>query len=231
MILFFKHLGLTTTECSITYGSQPIFNGFFKLFIGAVADKFQRHLEMMLVFSLLSVILLSCLLLVPPVAVKYHPDPVWNGTLYYVCTRHGKSNLFYVECSVQNASRTCPIISKSNLDKHQWWYLFLDLSAAKLYLLEQTRMIENCVQTSVFNLLTNSISVNGQVYDIANQHTRFCKHFICEETLSHRDSPTGNQDISRIKYTRSANFTKLCRRHRATSTTNGMNLTTMNSTP
>ena len=32
-------------------------------------------------------------------------------------------------------------------------------------------MIENCVQTSVFNLLTNSMSVNGQVYDIANRGT------------------------------------------------------------
>ena len=29
-------------------------------------------------------------------------------------------------------------------------------------------MIENRVQMSVFNLLTNSMSVNGQVYDIAN---------------------------------------------------------------
>ena len=81
-------------------------------------------------------------------------------------------------------------------------------------------MIENHVQTSVFNLLTNSMSVNGQVYDIANQHAGFRKHFICEEILSRGDSPTLDQDISRIKYTRHANFTKLCRRHRETSTTN-----------
>ena len=80
-------------------------------------------------------------------------------------------------------------------------------------------MIENRVQMSVFNLLTNSMSVNGQVYDIVNQHAGFHKHFICEETLSHSDSPTGNQDISRIKYSCGANFTKLCRRHRETSTT------------
>ena len=79
-------------------------------------------------------------------------------------------------------------------------------------------MIENCVQMSVFNLLTNSMSVNGQVYDIANRHPGFHKHFICEETLSHSDSPTRDQDISRIKYTRGANFTKLCMRHRETST-------------
>ena len=81
-------------------------------------------------------------------------------------------------------------------------------------------MIENCVQTSVFNLLTNSMSVNGQVYDIANQHAGFHEHFISEETLSRGDSPTHDQDISRIKYTCGANFTKLCRRHRETSTTN-----------
>ena len=37
-------------------------------------------------------------------------------------------------------------------------------------------MIQNRVQTSVFNLLTNSMSVNGQVYDIANRHAGFRKH-------------------------------------------------------
>ena len=83
-------------------------------------------------------------------------------------------------------------------------------------------MIENRVQMSVFNLLTNSMSVNGQVYDIANRHTGFRKHFICEETLSCGDSPTRDQDISRIKYTCGANFTKLRRRHRETSTTIGL---------
>ena len=77
----------------------------------------------------------------------------------------------------------------------QWWYLFLDLSAAKLYLRERNQMIENGVQMSVFNLLTNSISVNGQVYDIANRHAGFHKHFICKETLSCGDSPTGNQTL------------------------------------
>ena len=80
-------------------------------------------------------------------------------------------------------------------------------------------MIENRVQTSVFNLLTNSMSVNGQLYDIPNQHAGFHKHFICKETLSHSDSPTRDQDISRIKCTHGANLTKLCRRHRETSTT------------
>ena len=80
-------------------------------------------------------------------------------------------------------------------------------------------MLENRVQMSVFNLLTNSMLANGQVYDIANRHAGFGKHFICEETLSHGDSPTHDQDISRIKYTCGANFTKLCRHHQETSTT------------
>ena len=57
------------------------------------------------------------------------------------------------------------------------------------------------------------------LWAMANQHAGFCKHFICEETLSCSDSPTHDQDISRIKYTRSANLTKLCRHHRETSTT------------
>ena len=53
-------------------------------------------------------------------------------------------------------------------------------------------MIENHVQTSVFNLLTNSMSVNVQVYYIANRHAGFRKHF-CQETLSRSDSPTRDQ--------------------------------------
>ena len=91
-----------------------------------------------------------------------------------------------------------------------WWYLFLHLSVAKLHPGEQNQIIENVVWTSVFNLLTNSMSVNGQVCDIANRHPGFPKHFICKETLSCLDSPTGDQDTSSIKYTRRANFTKLC---------------------
>ena len=38
------------------------------------------------------------------------------------------------------------------------------------------------------------------LWAMANRHTGFCKHSICEETLSHGDSPTHDQDISRIKY-------------------------------
>ena len=79
---------------------------------------------------------------------------------------------------------------------------------------------------SVFSLLTNSMSVNGQVYDIANWHAGFRKHFICKETLSCGDSPTCDQDIRRIKYTCSANFTKLCRHHQETSTTTHLLLIT-----
>ena len=37
------------------------------------------------------------------------------------------------------------------------------------------------------------------LWAMANWHAGFCKHFICEETLSHGDSPTRDQDINRIK--------------------------------
>ena len=57
------------------------------------------------------------------------------------------------------------------------------------------------------------------LWAMANRHAGFCKHFICEETLSCGDSPTCDQDISRIKYTCGTNFTKLCRHHQETSTT------------
>ena len=80
-------------------------------------------------------------------------------------------------------------------------------------------MIENRIQMSVFNLLINSMSVNGHLYDIANWHAGFHRPFIYKETLSHSDTPTCYQDRCRIKYTHGANFTKLCRRHRETNTT------------
>ena len=37
---------------------------------------------------------------------------------------------------------------------------------------------------------------------MANQHAGFCKHFICEETLSRSDSPTRDQDIGSIGVSR-----------------------------
>ena len=121
MILFFKSMGLTTTECSIIYGSLPIFNGFFKLFIGAVADKLQRHREMMLLFALISAILMNCLLLIPHVELKYPPEPDWNGTLYYSCSKYEQSNAQPIQCRVYNASKLHPIMDKSHVDEEAWY--------------------------------------------------------------------------------------------------------------
>ena len=121
MILFFKQLGLTNTECSIIYGSLPIFNGFYKLFIGAVADKLQRHKEMTLIFSLISALLMSCLLFVPPVEEKMVPAPEWNQTLYYVCKRGGSSAVETVVCTVQNASNLHPVQDQSRISSVEWF--------------------------------------------------------------------------------------------------------------
>ena len=122
MILFFKQLGLTNTECEIIYGSLPIFNGFYKLFIGALADKLQRHKEMTLVFSLISALLMSCLLLVPPVEEKLALEPEWNQTLHYVCKKGGLSAVEPpVECTVQNASSLHPVQDQSGIDSVEWF--------------------------------------------------------------------------------------------------------------
>ena len=120
MILFFKQLGLTNTECSIIYGSLPIFNGFYKLFIGAVADKLHRHKEMTLIFSLISALLMSCLLLVPPVEKKMSLDTKWNQTLYYLCSKGEASTVGIVERIVQNASNLHPVQDQSQVDSIEW---------------------------------------------------------------------------------------------------------------
>ena len=121
IILYFKQLGLTTTECSVIYGALPMFNGFFKLFIGAVADKLQRHKEMILLFGLGGAVLMNCLQLVPPVDVIQAPEPDWNGTLYYMCTAGGRGDTQTVVCVVKNASRLHPMVDKSNVDAIQWY--------------------------------------------------------------------------------------------------------------
>ena len=98
-----------------------MFNGFFKLFIGALADKLQRHKEMMLLFGLGGAVLMNCLQLVPPVDVIQAPEPDWNGTLYYMCTARGRGDTQTVVCVVKNASRLHPMVDKSNVDAKQWY--------------------------------------------------------------------------------------------------------------
>ena len=120
MILFFKQLGLTNTECAVIYGVMPIFNGFYKMFIGAVADKLQRHREMMLIFAVMSTVMMSLLLLVPPVEERPPPEPEWNRTLHYVCKIDG---LDILQCNVYNASNVHPFLEKSGLDRQEWYQI------------------------------------------------------------------------------------------------------------
>ena len=121
MILFFKQLGLTNTECAIIYGSLPIFNGFYRLFIGAVADKLQRYREMTLIFSLISALLMSCLLLVPAAEEKMAPEPEWNQTLHYACKEIGLMTAEPVECIVHHASNLHPVQDQSGVDSAEWF--------------------------------------------------------------------------------------------------------------
>ena len=120
MILFFKQLGLTNTECAVISGVMPIFNCFYKLVIGAVADKLQRHREMMLIFALTSTVMMSCLLLVPPVEESLPPEPESDRTLHYVCEMDRRGHLDMIECNVYNASNVHPFVAKSGLDQEEW---------------------------------------------------------------------------------------------------------------
>ena len=120
MILFFKQLGLTNTECAVICGVMPIFNGFYKLVIGAVADKLQRHREMMLISALTSTVMMSCLLLVPPVEGSLPPEPEWDRTLHYVCEMDRGGHLDMIKCNVYNTSNVHPFVAKSGLDQEEW---------------------------------------------------------------------------------------------------------------
>ena len=76
MILFFKKLGLTPSECSIILGSIPLANGVVRLIVGAVTDKLQRHREAVLFFAITSTILNSCMFLVPPAPKQIIENPM-----------------------------------------------------------------------------------------------------------------------------------------------------------
>ena len=76
LTLYLKSLGLTTKECSIIFGTMPILSGMAKMVFGAVADKFQKHRQMSLLFCVLSPTIICCLLLVTPIA-KNTPTSSW----------------------------------------------------------------------------------------------------------------------------------------------------------
>ena len=115
MILYFQDLGLTTTECSIIYGVLPLSNGLYKMIVGAVADKIQRHRELTIISALLSAVLMSLLAIVPPVDEKHLEEPKWNGTLHYLCSKLGDQSTAPTDCLVYNASKLHPIVGKSGL--------------------------------------------------------------------------------------------------------------------
>ena len=94
MILFFKQqLGLTTTECAFIYGCLPLFSAFFNLFIGAIADKFQIHKVLTLVFCILSAVLLNCLLFVPPKEGTSHFAPKGGTTHFAICILQSNASI------------------------------------------------------------------------------------------------------------------------------------------
>ena len=105
MILFFKKLGLTSSECSIILGSLPLANGVVRLVVGAATDKLQRHREAVLLFAIVSTTLNSCMLLVPPVpkqvienTLAQNLSKMCNGNesqiLHCVIDQEGNGNLF-----------------------------------------------------------------------------------------------------------------------------------------
>ena len=55
---------------------MPILSRTAKMVLGAVADKFQKHRQMTLLFCILSPTIICCLLLVPPIA-KDNPTSSW----------------------------------------------------------------------------------------------------------------------------------------------------------
>ena len=90
------------------------------MIVGAVSDKFQRHRELALISSLLSAVLMSLLMIVPPVDEKQLQEPDWNGTLHYLCNIPGNHSTAPTECLVYNASKLRPVVVGSDLDFLEW---------------------------------------------------------------------------------------------------------------
>ena len=102
LTLYLKSLGLTTTECSIIFGTMPILSGMAKMVFGAVADKFQKHRQMSALFCVLSPAIICCLLLVTPI-VKNNPTSSWilvNADQH--CSSHDSGSV--VDCILDTHS-------------------------------------------------------------------------------------------------------------------------------
>ena len=157
MILYFKQLGLTTTECSIIYGCLPLFSGFFNFTVGAVADKLQLHRQITLLVSVLSAVLLNGLLLVPPV----HQGQQLEGYHYvYYCSKQCNNSI--VEYS----------IDLDSADGHR----FLHGNTNSYKLVESEVLLENCSSSSAWNFSIENICSHITAHDgyISNNLTSLC---------------------------------------------------------
>ena len=63
--LFLRQLGLSPSESSVIIGTMPFLSGFIRPLAGSLADKLRRHKEILALFSLLSGVIISLMLLVP----------------------------------------------------------------------------------------------------------------------------------------------------------------------
>ena len=71
--VFLRQLGLSPSESSLILGTMPFLAGFIRPLAGSLADKLRRHKLILAIFSLLSGIIITLMLLVPAQDVTNSP--------------------------------------------------------------------------------------------------------------------------------------------------------------
>ena len=71
--VFLRQLGLSPSESSIIIGALPFFFGFIRPLAGSLADKLRRHKLILAIFSQLSGVIITFMLLVPAQEISSNP--------------------------------------------------------------------------------------------------------------------------------------------------------------
>ncbi len=136
LILYFKELGLSSVECAIIYGILTWSNGFIQVTCSIIADKKQWHKQLIFTFSVISTILHSSMLIVPPSGSKYsyNCSVLENGTS--ICTNINQIELPNCLANQGNATaqdlRNSTICNSGHGSKQKEEYLTINVSTSSI---------------------------------------------------------------------------------------------------
>lgn len=186
-----KQIGLSPSETAIIYGTMPFLGAFVRTFVGALADKLQKHQVILMMCCLLTGVFHGCLLLVPSRSTDLAPK------VYLQCNldpNDTKIILHDSECLNATIS-TCEIccvlqdvVCLSNPGKDcQYIYNqppcthFTIKNISKAYMCDSIGN-QTCSAYTFHSFIHNDLAYED--FSCSDAHTLDC-HMSCEATNSH----------------------------------------------